>query len=299
MKKKLCYLPVGLLFLCGFVFGMCRDLEISEALFARNNLFGILMASIGELPMYGGVAFAGGLLVMSVRRLTGSKALRALSVAGAAAVTAFGVVFMGKAFCSINAWGALCLALEGNAAVSIPVGLVFVLPCLYLGLRLGRRGDAGTLLRVSLAVLMTGVLQIAVITVMKGVYHRPRFRSLAESGAQFQPVFVRLQDYARYITDAVTKEEFKSFPSGHTGSGAVIMILAACLPYFAPKAEIKKQPLYFGIAALYTAVLAVSRITVGAHYLTDVCFGGLVTLVFTLLADLVTGLARSGKSGEA
>lgn len=285
MKKKTFFIPVLAVIFTAFLLGVFFDYEISTALFSENNLFGILMASIGELPMYGGVALAGGMLFVATRKHTQSKRNLVISAVVAFASTAFGIYFQGKAFCSINAWGAINPNLADNLAVALPIGLVLVIPCLLLGLTIGKKGRAEDIFRASLVILITGFLQIALITVLKGVFHRPRFRSLAESGAQFKPVFIRFKEYGQYIAGSITKEEFKSFPSGHTGSGAMICAIGLCLPYITSKANMKKQSLYFLLGAFYTIVLAVFRIVVGAHYLTDVCFSAMVTLLFLLLVD--------------
>ena len=77
---------------------------------------------------------------------------------------------------------------------------------------------------------------------------------------------------------SLTKEEFKSFPSGHTSVCAMTMFGVVLFPFITGK-ELKRQVLYFYIAMAYTLFVAFTRLLVGAHYLSDVGMGGLITLV--------------------
>jgi membrane-associated phospholipid phosphatase len=76
----------------------------------------------------------------------------------------------------------------------------------------------------------------------------------------------------------LSKEEFKSFPSGHTSVCALTMFGVVLLPFIMGK-ELKHQVVYFYCALAYTVFVAFTRLLVGAHYLSDVGMGGLITLI--------------------
>lgn len=185
MKKKLWLIPVAGLFVAAFILSIFYDLEVSNAVFVKNNLFGIIMASIGELPMYGGVAFAGGALVSATKKRGKSVLGLIISIIVALGATGFGLYFMGNAFCSVNAWGSIFPAVLGNKVMAFAVGAVLVLPCLALGLFTAKNDDTNGVLLAAIEILLVGFLQIGLITVLKGVFHRPRFRSLSEAGVAF------------------------------------------------------------------------------------------------------------------
>ena len=124
---------------------------------------------------------------------------------------------------------------------------------------------------------------------IKLVIHRPRYRYAVRCGLTdycnwWQP-FSQYKDFIstdehKYIIEGfeITKEEFKSFPSGHSGTG---MILAMYLPfasYFFPKLKGKETFLFYGGAA-FGFLMMFSRLLVGAHYLTDTCMGSLIVMV--------------------
>ena len=106
-----------------------------------------------------------------------------------------------------------------------------------------------------------------IIQAMKIIWGRPRFISLSDPSVSFEPWF--------HISGLVfTDDLYKSFPSGHTGAAAMIFWITL-LPYVDPK--LKKGRLW-GLAIVYTALIAVSRIMAGMHYISDVMAGCAVTL---------------------
>ena len=69
MKKRFhLFIIVGIL-LAGFIVGSFLDLQIDQAVFVKNNAFGLIMASFGVYPCYMGLAFiGGGFLSTTLRR---------------------------------------------------------------------------------------------------------------------------------------------------------------------------------------------------------------------------------------
>ena len=77
----------------------------------------------------------------------------------------------------------------------------------------------------------------------------------------------------------VSGDACKSFPSGHTFSGGLVYTLLA-LPYLSDKCNKKgvKIALWCGTVG-YVALVAISRIVAGAHFMSDVLFGGTIAFV--------------------
>ena len=63
----------------------------------------------------------------------------------------------------------------------------------------------------------------------------------------------------------VPKEEFKSFPSGHSANSS-ILILLTLLPVIRPSLA-RRQTVLFCTGFGWALAVAVSRIVMGAHYL--------------------------------
>ncbi len=123
--------------------------------------------------------------------------------------------------------------------------------------------------KVLVVLAVTGICVMAaqgiLVTAVKSVWGRVRFRDLLASGSYgaFTPW---------YIPSGINGN--RSFPSGHT-SGASVVFLSMLLPAAFKKYE-NKMPLAFWLSFAYTAVVAVSRLVMGAHFLSDVVMGAVI-----------------------
>ena len=88
-------------------------------------------------------------------------------------------------------------------------------------------------------------------------------------------------DFSREELLFGAEDTCKSFPSGHTYCAAITFALI-CLPdLFESFKKRWVKAICWTVPAAYTLTVAISRIVVGAHYLSDVLVGG--TLAFTLV----------------
>ena len=286
MKKRFhLFIIIGIL-LVGFIVGSFLDLQIDQALFNKNNGFGLFMASFGVYPCYAGLAFiGGGFLCTTVRRKELPLWGKIICYVVSAVAYGMSIYLCGKEMPSPNGYN--------NKDLTI---IAYLIPAvLFAGAYVGgymvcRKGDAKQLWIILL--VMSVIFVIALLPagfLIKLVIHRPRYRYAVRCGLTdyynwWQP-FSQYKDFIstdehKYIIEGfeITKEEFKSFPSGHSGTG---MILAMYLPfasYFFPKLKGKETFLFYGGAA-FGFLMMFSRLLVGAHYLTDTCMGSLIVMV--------------------
>jgi membrane-associated phospholipid phosphatase len=83
------------------------------------------------------------------------------------------------------------------------------------------------------------------------------------------------------------RDSFRSFPSGHTASSAAVygfLYLPFCLDKFNNK---KSKILLNVLTVVFTGLVAFGRIIVGAHYFSDVLFGGTITYASLWLSALI------------
>lgn len=81
-----------------------------------------------------------------------------------------------------------------------------------------------------------------------------------------------------FVSDAC-----KSFPSGHTFSAGMVYTLLA-LPYLTDKFNKKSSRILLWVATIgYTGIVAISRIVAGAHYMSDVLFGGTIAFLSAMI----------------
>lgn len=88
-------------------------------------------------------------------------------------------------------------------------------------------------------------------------------------------------------------DAFKSFPSGHTCSAGTVYALIMIPDLFELKHKKGAKVACWVVPIVYTGLVAISRIVVGAHYMSDVLFGG--TLAFACIAITWEIFIRKGE----
>ena len=181
------------------------------------------------------------------------------------------------------------------------VAVQIVLALAFAGLIFGlmvrvKKEDISKLLKVAVVILLVEALYLALVGAIKTPIGRMRYRTMnAIDDFSYYTPWYKING-ARHvgIDGSILKGDFnrdellfgaedtcKSFPSGHTYCSAMSFVLV-CLPDLFEK--FKKRwikALCWILPALYTITVAVCRIVVGAHFLSDVLVGG--TLAFALI----------------
>lgn len=285
MIKKRHFIIVISILLVGMVLGSIFDLQINQALFSKNNAFGLAMASFGVYPCYAGLAFIGGGLIATTLNRKDLPLFSKIISYGLAGLAYFVAVYLcGNELPSTNGfynsnnpfwYWMLSYLVAAFTLAAVSVGAYFV--C--------KKGDAKklwTALLVMAVIFVLGLLPPGFI--IKLIIHRPRYRYLVRCGTvEFHNWWDSCQNYKDYfhlVVDGfiIDKEEFKSFPSGHAGTAAIMMMFLPYASMFFNKLK-GKETLLFYIGFAWTILMAFSRILVGAHYLSDVCMGSLIIMV--------------------
>lgn len=158
-----------------------------------------------------------------------------------------------------------------------------------------KKEDIYKLVKFAAAILIVEAMYLVVVGAIKGPIGRVRFRAMNAIGdfSEYTPWYVINGSRDLTINGLVSSgadpsvlvgaasDTCRSFPSGHTYCAAMSFALV-CLPDLIER--FKKtwiKVLCWVIPAVYTVTVAVCRIVVGAHYLSDVLVGG--TLSFALI----------------
>lgn len=279
MKKRLNLLIAGGIIIIALILGSFFDLQLTKAVFDQRNTFGIIVSSFGMIPGYGTLSFMGGaLFYFTLKRADFQKWLKALLIIFSIAMYGVSVYFLGKDVFSVNGFDNKELYWLGFVIMG-----VLMCPMAYLGYRIARYNENPRMWIVILVV--SAVIFIALVpgvTLFKSIMHRPRFRYAINLGfVDFHNWWEPCKNSKELIDisgGVLTKEEFKSFPSGHAGASMVGIILLSYLPLFNKK-WMKYQTLFFFLGFGWALVVMFARVIVGAHFLSDVSFGALLTLV--------------------
>ncbi|MBR4242220.1 MAG: phosphatase PAP2 family protein [Eubacterium sp.] len=137
------------------------------------------------------------------------------------------------------------------------------------------------LLVLSIAGIAVMAVQTLTVEGIKFLWGRVRFRDLLAAGSY---------DMFTPFTHPNGINGNKSFPSGHT-AGAGMSYLLLTLPYLSEKFS-KRKTLLFAIAFCYTGIVALTRLIMGAHYLSDVAVGSAISFTCVIIS---TGVIEKKK----
>ncbi len=272
------YIILGLTVL-GFVLGTLFDQQVSGALFNRDDTFGILVSSVGTLPGYLALSFIGGGFLSLALKKQYKIGYTILFYVLCVLAFAASVFFAGREFFGVNGFNLPSIKWLGYLIV-VP----FASGMTYLGYYLiGKSERQHIWIALVFAAIFIFLALVPGVTLLKSIFHRPRYRSLTLfDEINFHNWYQPCKNHKDLMAvTGLTSEEFKSFPSGHAGGSALTMMFALLVPYFVKGQERIQLPLlYVGFA--WTLLVCFARIRVGAHFLSDVSMGMLLTTAFTI-----------------
>ena len=277
MTKRWHFLiPAGILII-GLILGSFFDLQINTALFDLKNPFGLIVSSFGMIPGYGTLAFFGGLLCYLIRKKDNFKTwLKIIFYVLGFAMLGISIYFLGKDVFSVNGFENKKLYWLGFVIMGVLMAPVF---CLGYWFGKFNKNEKMWIIIIVMSVVIFVAL-VPGVTLFKSLMHRPRYRFLVHDDyIGFFNWWERCSNYKEVMErTGFAKEEFKSFPSGHAAATMCGMICLSYLPLVNDKLK-KYQLVFFYGAFAWGLVVMFARSLVGAHYLSDTCFGALITLV--------------------
>ena len=278
MKKMRLHIFIAMaVFIVMIIVGSFLDLQINQAIFSKNNGFGITMAALSIIVGYGVLAMMGGTFFYHGLKLTDVIWQKILFIGASILVLGATVLLCArKEFFGINGWNIPDLVWLGYLLAAPIMGA-----CMFGGYLLAKKANNPRLwILILIAAAFAALALLIGTTAVKSIFNRPRYRVLvSEHPNLFYNWWERCTNSSSLISQYnVSPEEFKSFPSGHTSVCALGMLFVIMLPFITGK-ELKHQVIYFYIALAYTLLVAFTRMLVGAHYLSDVGMGGLITTV--------------------
>ncbi len=275
MLKTLCACTV--LCIAGLCVGTFFDLQISQTLYQPANPFAIFFSIVGLLPLtIPACVFLGAL---AQRQMVGEKPV-ALRVLLAIVCVALACVIAYVAVKGLPTIGGPEVSIELSGIALVIASLVLGLGCVAAGFVAARKNDEAELVRRLLLAIVVLAVSYALVELGKAIMHRPRYYTVVAGieGVSFQPWYKPFSGYKELIESGVIGDAFKSFPSGHAAQAGSFLSgfygLTALFPSLRNKWRV-------GIVVGLVLVLAicVSRIVLGAHYLSDVSVGVLAPVL--------------------
>ncbi|MBR6152710.1 MAG: phosphatase PAP2 family protein [Lachnospiraceae bacterium] len=143
------------------------------------------------------------------------------------------------------------------------------------------------------AILVAGILSDHVNLWLKQVASRPRYKyliTLEDAKSEFRSWWQMIPNLAG------SNDNFKSWPSGNM-TIASMMFSLPMLADVLKKRSYRKNMICFVIALIFVVIYGYNRIHMTNHFLSDVCFGTIITyLIFVLIS---TAFLKAGERNAA
>jgi len=276
MKNRLIFVPAAVILLTLFIVGTFLDLQISQGFSNLNAMFPKAMTGFALLPLCLMIAFVGGSMIkviMSKRYKTWYQNTL-VGLFGLVCIC-FATYLYGKEMCSL-------LAFNLAKKFIIPIGLCASIPGGLGGFFLFKYVDQKDYMKKIIYLSIILFISFGIVWVMKKLAPRVRYAVVAVNGdVLYRPWYK--PDLTQELVDSIIKsssfgkEATQSFPSGHSSSAMLTLMLINSLPMFINKLKGKEKYLFY-IGFAYYCFIALMRLYAGAHYLTDITFSGLVAL---------------------
>lgn len=282
LREPLIAISVGIIML---IFGMIFDFQISSAIYdpINTSFFGIIMSGICELPVCFALALGGSLLIIG--RNKENKTHVVLSFIFGIIAMVVGAYYVYDTFLDIAKFSSTQNYELLIRILGIVFALLFVGVTVLLSFKFTKNyEDKKKLFICGFYLLVIVALVAALATGFKYLWSRPRPRYIFnEKNPQdlFHPLWI-LNPF-KALKDG---DNFKSFPSGHTTYASLGMFVLPLLGFLFNKDK-KINIILFYIGLLWALLAALSRIVAGAHFLSDVSFGLIITSCSTLLINKI------------
>ncbi len=184
-------------------------------------------------------------------------------------------------------------------AVSACIGMIFSAITLLLVNKIKDEKVNGLFIWGIIAIVAAVLSQGLVLVIIKPLFGRMRFRAiyvLKENGLENLANYTKWYVFSgkgvlteEMLNLGLNEDIFKSFPSGHIAAAAMVFALAF-LPEFLSLDEKKTKRIKLIIwcgGIVFTVVSAIFRMVMGAHYLSDVLFGGYITYLMVIISAKV------------
>ena len=281
IRKRIFGIPLAYYYLFAsvclilLVVGSFFDEDISTSLYDKNNAYGYFFESFGTFLGYMMVPSGATCLFLGLKE---DKRWWVKLVAY--------LILLLALFASAYVYGgSLCIEKEeyGLLVEKLPAyGFAIFMMCLsvLLTYMFVNKKDRRMLLIVGSIILLSMAIQLALLNLfLKYLACRPRWRYLLgdalDQGGLNESfrAWWEMQPF-KYLSG----DYHKSWPSGHTATATIVTTLP--LLSLLEEKKHKLTPIIFAsIGFLYAFIVAFSRIVAGAHFLSDVAFGGLFSVL--------------------
>ena len=277
----------------GILIGSFKDFDINAALANKTDL-GAFFATYGSYFSYCLYPAAGACLYVGLKKKgEGYRLLaRTLLILGWFMAVYYSNSYNGKAVRALFGY----TAGESSAMLSVVSWLFWAVLYAwvpFVTIRLVDSSNPDRLIAVGAAILIAGIAADNVNLWLKQAASRPRYKyliTLDDPHSEFRAWWQMIPNLAG------SNDNFKSWPSGNM-TIASMMFSLPMLTDVMNKRSGRKNLIAFALACAFVLVYGYNRIHMTNHFLSDVCFGTLITyLIYALISTAFLRGAEKRKS---
>lgn len=273
-----------LLALAGLAAGVFLDLRLASWIFEPSADWAKLFAAIAPVPAFWGLGAAG---FMTIDVLRDSKYWILGWLIGFV-LLAVGPVYMADSFMEEMHLGWIISWLAGLLSSTLPA-------LLYAFLM--RKASVADKIKCIMILLIVCAGSVLIVQITKRVWSRPRYILLQQYAdvpfsAWYKPARSIAEQFPNIM--ATNSDLFRSFPSGHSQSITCLFVWAL-IPIFTNKGSVHFSMIVSTVLSIATFV---SRMVLGAHFLSDVCAGFLITYLLFAICCWVFKLTRKNPDDD-
>lgn len=270
------------------IVGTFNDYAIAQAVYAPDNPVVIFISSLGLVPMVYPACFLLGVLA---QRSYVSQRSRVVCIVGVVAYVVlamlFGALITRSPLSVRDGFGGI-FGSEPSMTIRLGLGAVIGAALCAMGFKAAKGNDDKDLMRRVLVVIAVLVVSFLAVEIVKNFMARPRPRVLfaGYEGITFSPWYNKSSGVEGLMaTYGLEKDAFKSFPSGHSLQAAAFLAAFYGLSLVYPSLR-EKLGIALVVEIVFALVVMSCRMILGAHFLSDVSMGALVSVVafFIILA---------------
>ena len=271
--------------------GTFYDYQIAQAVYAPDNPLVIFVSTLGLIPMVYPACFFFGVLA---QRCLASRKPAVLRIAGVVLCVVLAMLLgalITRSVLSVRDGFGGIVGGELSALARMGIGVVIGAALCALGFNAGKGNDAADLARRMLIVVAVLVVSFVAVEIVKNFMGRPRPRVLfaGYEGIEFCPWY-RKSSGAEGFMEAygLERDAFKSFPSGHSLQAASFLAAFYGLSLVYPGLR-QKLGIALAVEVVFSLAVMSCRMILGAHFLSDVSMGALVSVVAFLVLMALQG----------
>ena len=295
-KKKIlavpevCFWFVTGICLLGIIIGSVLDFRINELLANKTSL-GTLFATYGSYFPYCLYPAAGACMFVGLKKKGERYNLLAwvLLVIGFFMAVYYSNNYNGKAVRALLGYSAG----ESSAFISVLSWLFWGVLYSWVPLVMVKILDdtnPDKLIAIGAAILVAGIVSDNVNLWLKQVSSRPRYKYLITLE---NPISEYRQWWEMVPNLAGSNDNFKSWPSGNMTIASMMFSLPMLADVTRHRSEGKNMRC-FVVACIFVMIYGYNRIHMTNHFLTDVCFGTLITyLIFAVVSSAFLRTSRN------